>query len=263
MRFGCFGTARDIETVAQAGFDFIELNLRELIGLQEAEFQNVCARLHACSLGADAVSWILPTDLDLTAPETDYEDWRAYIDTGIERALAIGARLWPVGSGRGRSMKAENGSESEQRERVRSFFAQLAEQTAPAGIRILLEPLGPDYSNYLQTLEQTAAFLQTIPAENLKTMCDLRHMTASGDPLCEIERWADQIAHAHIDLPLGKKRLFPRPDDGFDYTEYFRLLQRAGIPRLSVEALHEENLLEGRESLTFMRKLLQKTGGSL
>ena len=39
MLFGCFGLAKDVETIAAAGFDFIELNLREVISMSEEEFR--------------------------------------------------------------------------------------------------------------------------------------------------------------------------------------------------------------------------------
>ena len=72
--------------------------------------------------------------------------------------------------------------------------------------------------------------------------------------------WQDYIGHAHIDLPVGSKRRFPRSDDGYDYSEYFRIIQRIGATRLSVEALHEQTLSDGRESIAYMRQLLAATG---
>ena len=259
MQFGCFATIKDIETLAQAGFDFAELNLREIIALGEAEFQQVLSRMKTSGLDADVISWILPSDLDLTSADTCYEDWRSYIALGIRRSLALGATRWPIGNGWSRCMKPENGPEELQQQRLRAFFSELARQTAEAGIRLLMEPLGPDYSNYLLTLEETADFAASLPGDNVAIVCDLRHLTRSGVPLSDIEKYADRIAHAHIDIPVGSRRRFPRPDDGYDYSEYFRILNRVGMQRLSVEALHEETLLDGKESIAYMRRLLAET----
>lgn len=259
MRFGCFGLVKDVETIAAAGFDFIELNLREVISLSEEEFGVLRERIKAAHLDADVISWILPAELDLTSEETHYEQWHDYIATGIVRATALGAKIWPIGNGRGRSIKPENGPAEVQQQRMREFFTQLAAQVRPAGIQILMEPLGPDYSNHLLTLEEAITFANSTNMDNVKSMCDLRHLTSAGVPLREIEVWQGSICHAHIDLPVGSKRRFPRPDDGFDYTEYFRIIQKIGIQRLSVEALHEDTLLDGRESIAYMRKLLAAT----
>lgn len=259
MRFGCFGMVNDIEAISQAGFDFIELNLKEIIDLSEEDFQDVLFRLKASGLAVDAISWILPTDLDLTAEQTHYADWQGYIATGISRSLAMGALIWPIGSGKGRSIKHGNGTPEQQRHRVHSFFSQLAAQTADAGIQVLIEPLGPDFTNYLQTLEETVAFVKSLHGNNVKTMCDLRHLTAAGVALTDIITWNDLIGHAHIDIPAGNLRRFPRPEDGYDYAPYFRILNQIGINRLSVEALHEDCLLDGKESIAYMKKLLDDT----
>ena len=259
MRFGCFGMVNDIEAISQAGFDFIEPNLKELIELSEDAFQDVLLRLKASGLAVDAISWILPTNLDLTAEQTRYEDWQDYISTGISRSLAMGAFIWPIGSGKGRSIKPGNGTPEQQMQRVHRFFSQLASQTAAAGIQILIEPLGPDFTNYLQTLEETVAFVKSLHSNNVKTMCDLRHLTAAGVALTDIITWKDLIGHAHIDIPVGKLRRFPRPEDGYDYAPYFHILNQIGIDRLSVEALHEDSLLDGKESIAYMKKLLIDT----
>jgi len=259
MRFGCFGLVKDVEAVANAGFDFIELNLREVITLSDAEFRELCERMKAADLAADAISWILPAELDLTSEQTHYEQWRDYIAAGIARSTALGAKIWPIGSGRGRSIKPENGPVEAQQQRMKHFFAQLAAQVRPSGITVLMEPLGPDYSNHLLTLEECVCFVNDIKADNLRTMCDLRHLTSAGVPLSQIEVWQDYIGHAHIDLPVGTQRRFPRPGDGYDYREYFRILQKIGVKRLSVEALHEDSLCDGRESIAYMRQLLAST----
>ena len=259
MRFGCFGLAKDVEAIAEAGFDFIELNLREVISMSEAEFETLCNRIKAAGLDADVISWILPAELDLTSEETHYEQWRDYIATGITRATALGAMIWPIGNGRGRSIKPENGPAEVQQQRMRNFFSQLAAQVQPAGIQILMEPLGPDYSNHLLTLEEAITFANSTNMDNVKSMCDLRHLTSAGVPLSEIEVWQEYIRHAHIDIPTGTRRRFPRRDDGYDYTDYFRIIQKIGVQRLSVEALHEETLLDGKESIAYMRELLATT----
>lgn len=147
----------------------------------------------------------------------------------------------------------------QQQQRVRNFISRLARISHDAGILALIEPLGPDYSNYLQTLDETVAFINELQVDGVMTMCDLRHMTAAGEPLSDVEKWGRMIAHAHIDVPLGNRRRFPRPDDGYNYTEYFRMLQKIGMETLSVEALHEENLADGAGSIAYMRELLDRT----
>lgn len=256
MRLGCFGTAADVEAVARSGFDFIELNLRELIEMDDASFAALRARLADAGLGADACSWVLPVELDLTASETRFADWRNYLETGAARSASLGTKLWPLGSGKGRSVKPENGPEAAQRARFADFVRSLAGIANAAGILVAVEPLGPAYSNVLGTIADAASFAEALGMPGVGTMCDLRHMTASGDPLTEIDRFAGRILHTHIDLPSGDRRLFPQRSDGWDYTDYIRRIQKTRATRLSVEALHEADLGTGAQSVAYLRELL-------
>jgi len=260
MRLGCFGKIKDIDGAAAAGFDYIELDLFELISQPEERFQCVRRSLCDAQIGADACSWVMPIDADLTAPARQPSIWREYLIKGAERSRALGTVIWPLGSGRGRGMKPANGSEAQQKERFQAFFAELCEIAASYGIQVALEPLGPSYSNYIQTLEQAVLFLQGSGIQSAKASCDLRHMYASGDPLESIDRYAEYIIHTHIDYPLGDRRVFPLPDDGFDYTDYIRRIQKTKATRLSVEALQEPDLSVGRPSVTYLREMIKKVG---
>ncbi len=256
MRLGCFGTVKDIEDISKAGFDFIELNLKELISLSKEQFRGVQSRLTAAGLGVDACSWVMPIEADLTAPDLDFDTWQGYLKTGAERSAALGTVVWPLGSGKGRSFKPGNGSEAAQEARFSAFVASMAEVAREFGIRIAIEPLGPLYSNCLQTIGQSVRFVQGMGAPDIGTMCDLRHMTASTDPISEIEKYKDWVLHTHIDFPFGEKRLFPRRTDGCDYSNYIRHILRTPSPRLSVEALHEPDLASGADSVAYLRELL-------
>lgn len=240
-RIGCFGVVAEIDEIADAGFDYIELNMQELVRLTEAEFCTVCEKMKKRNLGADICSWILPVSLDLTSEETNQADWIPYLETGAQRCSRLGVQAWIIGSGKSRSLKPENGSEKEQRARLLLFFALVDRIAASHGITTALEPLGPAFSNYLNTLESCVDFIQEIPDCSMKTMCDLRHMVHSQEPLSQIERYSSAIIHAHIDYPLGDKRLCPLPTDGYDYLPYIKYITKIGIERLSIENMHDDH----------------------
>lgn len=54
------------------------------------------------------------------------------------------------------------------------------------------------------------------------------------------------IVHCHIDMPLGKKRLFPCAEDGVDYIPYLRAATSLKCQQLSMEAIDAE--LAGAEA---------------
>ena len=258
-RLGCFGTSKDIEAVSHSGFDFIELNLKEIAEMSSGEFDSLAGRLVKNGIGADACSWILPIDLDLTSPKNSPETWVPYLETGAERCRMIGTSVWVVGSGKGRSLKPGNGPAEDQKRRVKNFFMKVGETAEKYGITAALEPLGPANSNYLSTLEECAAFISENQSR-LSMICDFRHMTSVNDKPEFIDRYPGLVVHAHIDNPESTERKCPRRNDRYDYSDFIQWISRSGIPRLSVEALDENDLSVLADSAAFLRELCGKYG---
>ena len=122
----------------------------------------------------------------------------------------------------------------------------LCETAQKYGITVLLEPLGPRYSNYINTIEEAVDICKILKADNLFTMCDLRHMVDSHDNFSNIIKYGKYIRHVHIDNPLlYPQRIYPEQEDGYDYSEYFRALQKIDYDgTLTVEADIPQNYLD-------------------
>lgn len=255
MKFGCFGHFSDVETIKTSGFDFIELDLREIMEYDDSEFLRICNGFNSLALSAYSCSWILPLDVDLTVPSLDTSFWLDYLCRGAKRCRQLNVQVWPFGCGRGRSIKRNStSSEWEQKKRVNDFIAATSEICAENNIVLALEPLGPANSNYIQTLHQAAELVRQINQPNLRIMCDLRHMHAVGDPINRISKFNDIIAHCHIDRPIGDKRLFPSPSDGYNYNPYLYEIRRLDCGHISFEAINAD-LKDAAAGLRYVKSL--------
>lgn len=255
MRLGCFGFSGDLEAIRRAGFDFAELDLMELSRMSDAQFAEFVRRAKDSGLGFDAFSGFMPLTERIHSPEFDREFWFEHARRMADRTCALGAALWPLGAGKCRSIP-EGVSAAAGRERVLRFFSGIAREVAPYGIKLLIEPLGPANSNFLNTIAETVEFVREMEAPNCATMCDMRHMVKLSEPFSEIVTWKEEILHAHIDYPLGEKRLFPHPEDGYDYAPYLAALRNAGYTgRLTVEATCYSDLeKEGARCVRMLRE---------
>ena len=256
INIGCFGHIGDIEAVGAAGFDSIELDLQEICALTQEQLRAAADRLKASDLSVYSVSWILPMELDLTLPGFDRRRWLNFLSEGAERCTQLGASMWTFGCGKGRSLKpGRSDSLESQRERVNSFIYDVSDTCLRHGMKLALEPLGSANSNYIQTLAEAAAVLDSKDHPALKIMCDLRHMCAAGDPIENITDHGSDIIHCHIDYPLGTRRLFPAADDGFDYMPYLREVRKLSCGQLGIEAIHGR-MEDAAASLRYIRSLL-------
>lgn len=255
MKIGCFGFAKDIDIIAEAGFDSAELNIVELAGMTEEDFAAFKARASKTGLGFEAFSGCMPLSERIHDPAFDWAHWMAHFQKGAARTAEMGCTLWPFGAGKCRSIPDDSRDLPGDRERVRQFVRELCGILRPYGIRLVVEPLGPANSNYLQTIGETVSFVKTVEADNCFVMCDLRHMDKTGDPLEAIQQNIDYIKHAHIDYPNGDARLFPNGEDGYDYRPYIQTLLDAGYDGLlTIEATEYRDLLvDSQKSLALFR----------
>jgi sugar phosphate isomerase/epimerase len=232
MRLSSFGFVKDIDAIARAGFDCIEMHYREIIPMSEGEFGEARKKLSDSPLAAEVFNNPLPLDIQIISPEFNLNAYLEHLNIGAARAAEMGARYCNFGNGKTRSLP-ENASEAERsaaREKICEAIALCCEVSASYGITVLLEPLSPVVSSFILSIPEAIALAEELRIENLKTFVDLRWFVDEGRPYEEIVRYADQILHVHIDNPSTAfpERPIPRLSDPFDYTPFMDALKKIG-----------------------------------
>lgn len=230
MRLSSFGFVKDIDAIANAGFDCIEMHYREIIPMDDGEFRAACRKLKDSPITAEVFNNPLPLDKQIIAPEFKLADYKDHMIKGAERAAEMGARFCNFGNGRTRSLPKE-GTEAElkaARSKILECIAMLCEINAEYNITVLLEPLSPVVSNFILNIPEALALAEELGVYNLKPFIDLRWFVDEKRPYEEIINYADQIAHIHIDnpIPAFPTRYIPRVTDEFDYTPLFDGLKK-------------------------------------
>ena len=81
----------------------------------------------------------------------------------------------------------------------------------------------------------------------------------AGDEPDDILRYAELIIHAHIDDPIGIKRLAPLPQDGYSYEFFLRRVLKTRAGWISFECHDEPDWPgDGPVSLAYVRALVDK-----
>lgn len=237
MRLGGFGRIEDYENIRQAGFDYAELDLPELEALPEGEFSAFCDRVQKTGCPVLTGSRALPiADPWFFTEQFQATEYRDYLEHACRRAKMLGIEKVILGNGRARWLLDETSIRKESR--FIDFMRMFAEIAGEQGLEVILEPLGPKYSNYINTLPEAVRIIHEVSMPNLFTMADLRHMVWSKEPLKDIAACADYVHHIHIDYPASyPQRPFPKPEDDFDYTGFLDVLKKSGYQgTLTVEA---------------------------
>lgn len=225
IRLGGFGLSGHVNEMKKAGFDFAELDMPELEAMSEEKFDTFNQYVQNAEFPVEIAGRILPVGQSMIFEDRfSAEVWREYLNRSCKRAAELGVKKVIFGNGKARS-KPEGKQVDESV--FFDFIRMICSIAGTYGLEVLLEPLGPWYSNYINRAGEAAQLARTL-ADNLFIMVDLRHMVHSKDDYESILENIDVIHHVHIDYPLTfPARLFPDISDDFDYGPFFDALKRA------------------------------------
>ena len=229
MRLSFFGFTKDIEAIAKAGFDCIEMHYREIIPMTDAEFLELKRKLFDSPLTAEVINNPLPLDKQIISPDFSIEGYREHLELGALRAAELGARYCNFGNGKTRSLPlgASPEESAAARAKICEAIKLVCDINAKYNITVLLEPLSPVVSNFILNVPEAIALAEELGVKNLKPFIDLRWFVDEKRPYEEIIKYADQIHHVHIDNPVTKfpERPIPRLADNFNYLPFIETLK--------------------------------------
>ncbi len=237
MKLGAFGLTEHYKDMALAGYDYAELDMPELAAMSEAQFADFMELSSKIGLPILTGARILPiVEPTFFVPDFNKESLKDYLKHTCSRAASLGICKVIFGNGKARSLPAPEMISLESK--FIDFLSMLADIAGENGQELILEPLGPKYSNYLNTISQAVEVITKVHAPNLYTMADLRHMVGSHESLSEISAFLSYIHHVHVDYPLSfPQRSYPSPSDDYDYSAFVSELKKSGYQgTLTIEA---------------------------
>lgn len=252
MRLGCCAGLDSIETVRDAGYDFIELGVScARAESPDSEFEAVRDRLQSAEIVPEVWNCLLMSDMKPVGPEVDIYRIERFLRTAFDRIEELGGEIVVFGSGRARTVPEGFPSDEARDQLVR--FLSLAGQVAGAhGITIAVEPLNLRETNCINSVAQAVEVVRAVDHPFVKVLVDLYHMMMDDEPLSAIAAASGEIVHAHI---ADTGRLHPG-SGSYPSKEFIDALKAAGYDgRLSIEGGWSDFDSECRKALEFLRSL--------
>jgi sugar phosphate isomerase/epimerase len=234
MKTSFFGFFKDIDSIARAGYDCVELHVKELMSVDDAEAKGLRKKIRDAGVTSEVFDNPLPLDKVIADADFLIPEYTEYVKKAVGRMAYLGARYIVYGNGKTRSC-----SDSLSTAKNDEMLAIICALAAEANITVMLEPLAAQICNRFLSVKECYEYAWTTGIPNLKTLIDYRWFLAGNHDFRMIENYANFIVHAHIDNPVEAfpKRLVPSVDDGHDYSFFFNTLKKIcykGI--ISIEA---------------------------
>lgn len=234
MRFGVCASIENMDRLAELGYDYVELGVRNALIPEndESEFLTVQKRVLSHPLKVEAYNSFLPSNLRVVGDEIDQQRLSNYVETACRRAQSLGSEVIVYGSSGSRNV-SEGYDFDRAWGQLADFFTMSADHAEAYGITIAIEPLCSRESNIIQTVADGLKMVKQVNRPSIQVLADFYHMCQMDEPMSNMIDAAEWLAHVHIAEPI--KRSYPGSDD-FDFSEFFSTLKMSGYDgRISCE----------------------------
>ncbi len=252
MRLGICTSSANAETIARAGYDYIEPALNAVSEIADDAFAEVRATFDAMPLPAEAFNCFFPGSIRLTGPEVDSDRVRSYLESALARARELGARVVVFGSGGSRRVP-DGFSTGAALDQVAAMLKVAGPIAARNDITIVIEPLRAAEDNLINTAAAGLELATTVDHPNVRLLVDYYHMRSQNESPDIIRKAGNaMLRHCHIARLDGRR--WPKPTDDEQYGAFFTALADIGYDgRLSIEGSTDDLPADARESIAFLR----------
>ena len=238
MKLGVFGAPEEAPILAQAGFDYVEINMvRDLQPEMDlAAAGDRLADVAGCVLPTPVACIFLPGSFKLTGPEVDEAALETYVHTAFARAEQAGVEIVVFGSGGARRVPDGFDRELAWAQLVR-FGRLIGPMAVEHGVTVAVEPLRHAECNVLNTVAESAQYVREVDHPGVRLLVNAYHWAQNGEPAASIIEAGPLLVHAHI--ATYENRLAPGQEP-CDFQPFFAALKEAGYSgRLSIEGRWE------------------------
>jgi hypothetical protein len=218
-----------VEQAASDGFDFVQPVKDLVVNLGKEQVLQQKAHIHNGGMPFRVCAVPLPSDVRVTQKGFNIYVWMENLKVKVHRMAELGCRRLVWSDGRARVLPVE-GANAGSKEQVLQFLYMLCGVAANFDMTVLIEPLGPRRTNFLNTMRETGEFLSLVRMENISALISLRELEQIGLSALNLAAYRELIGHVQMDNPRSYDgaRICPRPKDGYKYRPFVQALKDMG-----------------------------------
>ncbi len=248
------------EFIHSVGGKNIESGFAMYTNMPEEQFVKEREALFATPLRPVSMNSMLPGNFVLYGTEEQAKEICEFVRRGMERAAGVGCKSVCMGSGTARNVP-ENMTRDEAADRLAALIARFCDIADEYGIRIAIEPLRAQETNFIHTMDDAYDIIRRVPeCKNLGINPDMYHMYESGDDFSNLIKLRDHVFNVHIAEPVS--RVYPRrstPENEALYIQFLTALRDAGYTgNVSIEALTKDLKADAVPALEYLNALAAK-----
>ena len=255
---GCTASIDQAQQVADAGFDFLEVNIQGVLqgNTPDADWQP--PEIDKLPLPIEAANCLIPGNMPVIGPNRDLAALKTYMQRVGKRAKQVGIEYLVFGSG-GARKRPDNVDEVTADDQLVEFLKLAGDACGPHGVKIVIEHLNTGETNTINKLAKARHLCDRAHHKAVGLLVDSYHWGLEQEIDQSILDLGDRLWHVHLAEPID--RIQPgghgRSDKAFDFETFFTLLQKINYDeRLSLECKFSRSLeADGPATIAFIQQM--------
>ena len=233
MKIGVCSSIEKAYIAVKAGYDYAELNLKNVAAMTEDEFKAYVDQKNSLGIASPCFNMFCPSAIKLTV-NVDTQALSNYAQIAFSRAEEMGAEIVVIGSSGSRKVPEGYDFTAAKESFVRSL-ALLDSYARRHNIKLAIEPLRVKETNFINTLAEGAEICSLLGSDNVGCTLDLFHFDQNGEPISDIQKYSEFIFHTHLARRNVDRRI-PTLDERAEVEEFLNALDAIGYKgKMSLE----------------------------
>jgi sugar phosphate isomerase/epimerase len=251
------GVVQDFENdslLLASGFHYLVESTPKILSprnVSDQEFQTRLQTIKNLQVPIYACNLFIPGDLKVVGPNVDEKAVLDFVEIVLRRAQAAGLTLITWGSGGSRGIP-EGFDRIKAKEQFIDMAIKVAEVAARYDMVLALENLNRTECNFINTIEEALAIVQSVDHKNFRLCIDIYHMLKEGESPDAIVGTKGYAVYCELAEREGRT---PPGVEGDDFIPYFTALKKEGYKgKIVIECRWKDLATEGRMACQTIRR---------
>lgn len=254
-RFGICARPDQIGEAAQAGFDYIEMDLRQILTMDEEEYRAMAADMQKNDIYAEVVYGMLPDDLAIVGDGVSAKVLHEALDLSFDAAQALGAEIIVFDCEHARKLPLRFDPAMAWRQ-MGNLIRMLQGYAANFDMKVVLLPLRRSIADLMNHLSEATLISAMLRLDRVGVAASSYNMALEAESLPTLRRCGSLLWHMRTSNVLGNRLC--AEGDGEDYAAMFAILKEMDYQgRISCEGSYNNFAQDAKKALECLKKAMK------
>lgn len=251
-RFGVCALPDQINAAADAGFDYLEMDINAILKLNPNEYRAMTAAMEKRGIYAEIVCGMLGDEIEIVGDHVSAKQIHAALEHSFAIARSLGADMMIFDSARARRIPLGFDPAMAWRQ-LGNFIRMLQSYAADNDMRVALLPLRRSVADLMSYTSEATLISAMLRLDRIGVAASSYNMAMEAESLPALRRCGSLLWHIRTSNVLGNR--LPRIGDGEDYAALLQSLREINYSgRITCEGSYLDFATDAKDALLCLKQ---------